>query len=71
MYVTIGTTVHWDESEKNLVSFLDGAQKDFAQSEFGGRFLSQDTSSPSKLPHLMITGYIATTLSGICMYVCM
>ena len=62
--MSLGTTVHWEESGEKLLAYIHAAEKDFAQSDFGARFLSQDSSL--KLPHLMITGYIATTPSGAC-----
>jgi aspartokinase/homoserine dehydrogenase 1 len=58
---SLGTKVHWEESEKKLVDHILNAQQEFAASAFGAQFAGDSVA----LPHLMITGYIATSTSGI------
>lgn len=60
-----GTKVHWEESEAKLNQFIATSQTQFFNSDFGAQFLPTDPNDPVDLPHLMITGYIATTLTGI------
>eukprot|EP01036_Dinobryon_divergens_P033744 gene33744-43607_t len=47
------------QSSERILALIDKDLRDIMD------LLRADTSPPSKLPHLMITGYIATTLSGI------
>lgn len=56
-----GTKVHWEESEAKLIDFIQKAESTFSSSTFGAQFSTHN----GKLPHLMITGYIATTPNGI------
>ena len=53
-----GTKVHWEESEQKLTEFITVAESTFNRSAF-----ESDISIP--LPHLLITGYIASTLEGV------
>jgi aspartokinase/homoserine dehydrogenase 1 len=60
---SIGTKVHYDESIRRLTDLLEKAEKDFLVSTFGKNLIEQ--FAPVKLPHLMITGYVATSIDGI------
>ena len=57
------TTVHWDESEALLGAWIGRADEEFASTPFGQQCIA--SSLPVPLPHLMITGYIASTPEGI------
>jgi aspartokinase/homoserine dehydrogenase 1 len=59
---SLGTKVLWEESEKKLQDYLRIVEEEFRQSEIGKSFAKQFPNSC--LPHLMITGYIASTLDG-------
>jgi aspartokinase/homoserine dehydrogenase 1 len=59
----IGTQVLWEESEKKLKQFLSQTEKEFAESIIGKQF--QREFDEVRLPHLMITGYIASTIDGV------
>lgn len=60
---TIGTKVLWEESESKLQKFLAAKQEEFLASEEGKEF--QMKFPDTILPHLMITGYIASTRDGV------
>eukprot|EP01040_Poterioochromonas_malhamensis_P013267 gene13267-14571_t len=60
---TIGTKVLWEESESKLQKFLVAKQEEFLASEEGKEF--QKKFPDTILPHLMITGYIASTRDGV------
>ena len=61
----LGTKVHWDESEALLNAYIKRQEAEFAASDFGKSFAAAKGGSQSvPLPHLMITGYIASTPSG-------
>lgn len=59
---SLGTKVHWEESEEKLKRFVSQADADFMLTD-QGKALSKD--SAVRLPHLMITGYIASSLTGV------
>ena len=59
----LGTKVHWEESEALLEAFIRKSDADFASTSFGLACLKK--SLPVPLPHLLITGYIASTPEGI------
>jgi aspartokinase/homoserine dehydrogenase 1 len=56
LFVNEDTKVLWEESEKKLSEFIAKAE---------GEFIPQNTTRSSHLPHLLITGYIASTIDGI------
>lgn len=60
---TLGTKVHWEESEEKLRQFIEKQDIDMVQTELGKQYLEKFPSVP--IPFLLITGYIASTLSGI------
>jgi len=57
-----GTSVHWEESEELMRNFVARADAEYLSSDLG---LQKSKDSTVTLPHLMITGYIASTLNGI------
>jgi bifunctional aspartokinase / homoserine dehydrogenase 1 len=59
---SLGTKVHWEESEEKLKNFVAEADAKYLLTE-KGREMSE--SSAVALPHLMITGYIASSLNGV------
>lgn len=59
----LGTKVHWDVSTAKLNAFIAKAEIDFLSTDFGKQ--CQESSSPIPVPHLMITGYIASTVDGV------
>lgn len=50
-YETVGTKVFWEESSEKMTNFLQAIQ--------------HESSSSSSQPHLIITGYIASTIDGV------
>ena len=59
---SLGTKVHWEESEEKLRNFVAKVDKDFLATEWGAQM---SKASAVTLPHLMITGYIASSLNGV------
>jgi bifunctional aspartokinase / homoserine dehydrogenase 1 len=59
---SLGTKVHWEESEVKLKNFVAEADAKYLLTQ-KGREMSE--SSAVALPHLMITGYIASSLNGV------
>eukprot|EP01035_Chromulina_nebulosa_P021211 gene21211-27476_t len=59
----LGTKVHWDISEEKLNKFLLEQEILFNESEFGKNKAIRYPGVPT--PNLLITGYIATSLTGI------
>lgn len=59
---SLGTKVHWEESEEKLRNFIAKADADFLLTENGRQMLQK---SGAALPCLMITGYIASSLNGV------
>lgn len=57
---TVGTKVLWEVSEKKLNEWISKEEEKFLKDN-KGRF--EDSSV--KLPHLLITGYIASTIDGV------
>lgn len=60
---SIGTVVQWDISERKLLERIALLEAEFAQTPEGLAFAQSDPTR--NLPHLMITGYIASTIDGI------
>lgn len=58
LFVNEDTKVYWEESEKKLAEFIENAEKEYQN-------LNKDDNSGKTLPHLLITGYIASTMDGI------
>lgn len=57
----LGTKVHWEPSEVKLNAYIAKADADFAL-----KYPTLcDGNSSVKVPHLMITGYIATSIDGV------
>mmetsp|Transcript_13662 Transcript_13662/g.22791 ORF Transcript_13662/g.22791 Transcript_13662/m.22791 type:complete len:919 (+) Transcript_13662:124-2880(+) len=56
LFVDEMTKVYWDESEEKLVKFIEEAEKEFATA-------TNDTVPVP--PHLLITGYVASTMDGV------
>ena len=59
----LGTQVHWSESEEKLQQYISKATEEFKSSNYGMKDIS--CSQSIALPHLMITGYVASTLDGV------
>lgn len=57
LFVNEDTKVYWEESEKKLAEFIEKAEKEYQQQ-------NNDLCAGSA-PHLLITGYIASTMDGI------
>lgn len=62
-YENIGTKVFWEESSQKLQSFLAATEAKWNTSADGQRLNKEFESIP--LPHLVITGYIASTMDGV------
>jgi aspartokinase/homoserine dehydrogenase 1 len=56
LFVNEDTKVLWEESEKKLHEFIAKAEDEYGP---------QNATSSTRLPHLLITGYIASTIDGI------
>lgn len=59
----LGTKVHWDVSEEKLRRFICDKEIEINNSEIGQLAMLQNPNI--KIPHLLITGYIATSVNGI------
>jgi bifunctional aspartokinase / homoserine dehydrogenase 1 len=59
----LGTSVHWDVSEQKLLDFIAAEEKKMAETSFG--IESSQKYAPVPVPFLLITGYIASTVSGV------
>jgi aspartokinase/homoserine dehydrogenase 1 len=57
----LGTKVHWEASEEKLAEWIRHRDAEFSLSDFGKKFQGSDMP----LPHILITGYIASTPDGI------
>eukprot|EP01038_Epipyxis_sp_PR26KG_P012220 gene12220-16370_t len=55
----LGTTIHWEISEEKLGKYIAKAELEFDSSKY------QNLPNGIKVPHLMITGYIATSVDGV------
>jgi aspartokinase/homoserine dehydrogenase 1 len=58
----LGTQVHWEVSESKLRDFVKKADEEFAKTPFGAQ---HKATAPVPVPHLMITGYIASNPEGV------
>eukprot|EP01041_Mallomonas_annulata_P005902 gene5902-11914_t len=54
----LGTKVHWEESEEKLQQILTLAESNFKKDGF-------TIESDIPVPHLVITGYVASTVDGV------
>jgi len=62
----IGSTkVHFKKSTEKLNEFIKQAENNFLISNDGKKFASRGDDNDIKMPHLLITGYIASTPEGI------
>ena len=59
---SLGTKVHWEDSEEKLKNFVAQAEREFLSTEWGAKMAK---ASAVRLPHLMITGYIASSPNGV------
>ena len=59
----LGTKVYWEESEKKLSETIVSIEKAFLATSEGKSLEAQYNGV--KVPHLLITGYIASTFDGI------
>lgn len=57
------TTVYWEESEAKLNSFISNAETFISTADIGKSNATTNKAVP--IPHLLITGYIASTRDGI------
>jgi aspartokinase/homoserine dehydrogenase 1 len=58
----LGTNVHWDISEEKLRAYIAKADEDYLKTSSGAAFAA---TSPVRVPHLLITGYIASSVEGV------
>lgn len=59
---TIGTKIFWEESEAKLSAYIAAAEEKFYAEN---RHLQFSNPNNVQLPHLMITGYIASSINGV------
>lgn len=59
LFINEDTKVYWDYSEKKLGAFLETAAEEYQSQKL------DSTAQDSVKPHLLITGYIASTMDGI------
>jgi aspartokinase/homoserine dehydrogenase 1 len=65
---TLGTKVHWEESQLKLDTFISNMNENDDnkhQNSLAPQVSTGSGSSPGPLTHLLITGYIASTLEGV------
>lgn len=60
LFVNEVTKVHWSESREKLRSFLEASEAEYSNSQPS----NGNAETGVKLPHLIITGYIASLLNG-------
>lgn len=61
----MGTKVHYEESGELLAKLLQRSEAEWLGSAEGQAFRSLFQETGQKMPHLLITGYIAASLSGV------
>jgi aspartokinase/homoserine dehydrogenase 1 len=64
LFVNEDTTVLWEESQAKLAAFLERVEEEQLLSASGLHDQNRDNNTPI-LPHLLITGYIASTPDGV------
>ena len=65
LFVNDDTKVFWDESEKKLTEYIANAEDEYLATHVPNGEETDAVTPAVVLPHLLITGYIASTMDGI------